>query len=714
MKRPVLFFIACCHLLFIQQVSAQEFVGSEACAACHQEAYDNWQGSHHRHAMDIASADSVLGDFNNASFDYLGMTTRFYQRDDEFFVETDNSAGELEEFKISYTFGFYPLQQYLVEFPDGRLQTLSISWDARPVEEGGQRWYHLYPNEAVDSDDPLHWTGAFQNWNSRCASCHTTDLAKNYSMETNSYDTQWQEINVGCEACHGAGSQHVAWAESDGELNQLNNMGLLTSIDKVWEPVAGQVQIPEGVDFTLSGQVQVCGSCHARRAELQQRDIADAFLNNYSLSPLVEGLYHPDGQILDEVYVMGSFLQSKMHDNLVSCSNCHEPHSSELLIEGNGLCLQCHEAQTFQSEQHFFHEVGSVGAQCVNCHMPETIYMGVDPRRDHSFRIPDPLASIELGVPNACSGCHEDQGDQWLADFLVLRLNNADLQYEHAAIIAAARQGDSSIAPDLLALSSDETASAMTRSIAMIESARFPSLRNLSVALAALTSNDPLIRANALPLLGFRDVPSSFQYVQNLMDDPVKSVRMAIARYLASMPAEMVPLRSRPAFENLMAEYEEGLLFNADMPESMSDLGAFYAARGDLNAAQQSLQHARELSPGYLPAAINLSDVYRAQGRDDLGEVVLNEVLELYPDSADLAYALGLLYVRTQRIEQSIELFDSARTLAPDNPQFVYIYAVALAEIGRVDEAITILEAALQDFPDNVQIRQAIQAYRAL
>lgn len=719
MKKPVLIIIALCQLCLCQVVVAQDFVGSENCASCHQEAYDNWQSSHHKHAMEVANSDSVLGDFSNASFDYLGSTTRFYQRDNEFFVETDNSSGELEEFKVSYTFGFYPLQQYLVEFSDGRIQALSISWDSRPEEEGGQRWYHLYPNERINSDDPLHWTGAFQNWNSRCASCHTTDLDKNYSIETNSYDTQWAEINVGCEACHGAGSQHVDWANEDSGLRseltlEYSDMGLLTSIDKVWEPIAGQLQIPEDVDFTLSEQIQACGGCHSRRAELQKRDITDEFLNNYSLSPLIEGLYHPDGQIQDEVYVMGSFLQSKMHANLVSCSNCHEPHTSELLIQGNGLCLQCHEAQTFESEEHFFHEVGSTGAQCVNCHMPETTYMGVDPRRDHSFRIPDPIASSEFGVPNACSSCHSDQGEQWLVDFITARNGSSDLQYEHAAIISAARQGDASVAADLLALASDENNSAMLRSIALIESPRFPSIRNLSAALGAFSSIDPILRMSAVTAIEFLDNTAQFQYLEGLIDDPLKSVRMVVARSLVRIPLAQVPTRFQTAFSQLMDEYEESLLFNADMPEYMSDLGAFYVARGDLNSAQEALIHARELSPGYLPASINLSDVYRAQGRDDLGEVVLDEALAMYPESGDVNYALGMLYVRTGRIQRSIGRFDSARNLVPGNQQYIYIYAVALAEVGRIDEAISLLESAQQDFPNNVQIREALQAYRAL
>lgn len=705
------FFIVFSLFVLSKAALTQEFVGSAACAACHQEAYSKWQQSDHWHAMALAGADSVLGDFSDSSFDYFGNTTRFYQRGNEYFVETDNSAGELQEFKIAYTFGYYPLQQYLVEFPDGRLQTLSISWDARPQEQGGQRWFHLYEDEEITADDLLHWTGAFQNWNSRCASCHTTDLDKNYSLEANSYDTQWAEINVGCEACHGAGSQHLDWA---GGNTLLSNRGFLTNIDKVWEPFAGELQIPDTVENSMSQQLQVCASCHSRRGELQHRDISAEYLNNFSLSPLQETLYFPDGQIQDEVYVLGSFMQSLMHANQVSCTNCHEPHSNQLLVEGNGLCLQCHEAQTFQSEAHFFHEVDSSGAQCVNCHMPERTYMGVDPRRDHSFRIPDPVASVELGVPNACTQCHQDQSDQWAADFMIARNGNASIHYQHAAVIAGARAGDATIAPDLLALASDENQPAVLRSIALIESARFPAQRNLGIIINALNSPDALIRSNAVSGLAFLDLSQRFQYLQALLNDPVKSVRIAVIRQLTALPVNQVPQRLQADFSTLLDEYEESLLFNADMPESMSELGVFYAVRGDLAAAEQSLRHARELSPGYLPAAINLSDVYRAQGRDDLGEVVLNEVLTLYPDSADLLYALGLLYVRTDRMAESVGRFQRASVLAADNPQYVYLYAVALAEVGRVDEAISELQLAAQRFPNNLQIRQALQAYQAL
>ena len=190
------------------------FVGSEACAGCHAGAFAAWKGSQHAHAMQHATAETVLGNFAEARFRYAGIESRFFQRDGKYFVRTDGADGRLADFEIKYTFGIEPLQQYLVEFPDGRLQALAIAWDTRPKEHGGQRWFHLYPDDKVDFRDELHWTRSSQNWNFMCADCHSTDVHKNYDAAANTFHTTFKEIAVGCEACHGPASAHIDWART--------------------------------------------------------------------------------------------------------------------------------------------------------------------------------------------------------------------------------------------------------------------------------------------------------------------------------------------------------------------------------------------------------------------------------------------------------------------------------------------------------------------
>ncbi|HTV80643.1 MAG TPA: ammonia-forming cytochrome c nitrite reductase subunit c552, partial [Steroidobacteraceae bacterium] len=511
---------------------ALAYVGTPACAVCHSQAYQNWLQSDHRHAMEKATNQSVLGDFSNISFDYFGTTSRFFRRDGKYYVQTDNAQGQLQTFEIAYTFGHYPLQQYLIAFPDGRLQALSISWDSRPAVQGGQRWFDLYPDQKITHEDALHWTGAFQNWNSRCASCHATHLVKNYSPLTDRYDTHWQEIAVGCEACHGPGSQHVAWANGK---DSLPNRGLVTHLGRLWEPHGGQLPIPKLADTPLSGQLQVCAGCHSRRAELQQPDVTQSFFDSYSISPLLDGRYFADGQMREEVYVTGSFLQSRMHANHVSCTNCHDPHTGKLRLSGNSLCLQCHRAQQFQTEAHFFHKPDSSGSQCVNCHMPQRTYMGVDVRRDHSIRVPDPIASVQYGVPNSCTQCHRDKSDKWAAEFITKRTGRTQPYYSQTALFSAARKAEASVAPTLLEYAEDVSRPAILRATALLESGRFSSSEQLRVMDAALRSRDPIIRLGAISALGGIGPAERLKHLQPLVADPVKSVRLAVAQQLADV-----------------------------------------------------------------------------------------------------------------------------------------------------------------------------------
>jgi predicted CXXCH cytochrome family protein len=683
-------------------------VGTATCAGCHRRAFDDWQQSHHRHAMEVAAAGSVLGDFTDASFDHFGTTSRFFTRDGQYFVETDNARGELESFRITHTFGWYPLQQYLVEIPDGRLQALGISWDSRPAAEGGQRWFHLYPDGPVRHDDLLHWTGAFQNWNSRCAFCHVTDLRKGYSQAQNRYATQWAEAGVGCEGCHGPGSRHVSWAQGKGKAD---NKGLNATLAATWRPGDAIRPTPTPAP-QMSTQLQVCSACHSRRSELQHPDPATAFDQNFSLTALLDGLYHADGQILEEVYETGSFLQSRMHQNHVSCTNCHEPHSSRLRASGNALCLQCHEPR-FDAPAHHFHQAASSGAQCVNCHMPTHTYMGVDVRRDHSFRIPDPAASVASGVPNACTQCHEDRDDRWAAAFIAQRTGSAGARYEHTAPLSAARRHDPAALPALLAYAEADHNPVMLRAIALQESARFPSPEQVRAASHALSARDPQLRMAAVQALGVLATSERLALLAPLLADPIKAVRMAVARQLIDVPPAAAPAAQRAALTTLLTEYRQSLLHSADMPEAMSDLGILLAAQGDLAGAENALLHARRLSPRYLPALLNLADVHRARGREDLGEVLLNEAMQYYPASGDVRHMLGLLYVRTDRTSAAVELLKRASELAPDNPQYALVHAVSLIETGRQAQGIAVLETALRRFPGNAPLQQALAGYRS-
>ena len=300
------------------------YVDEAACAECHEAEHRAWTGSHHDLAMQPATPATVLGDFGDATFSRFGVTSRFFAREGRFFVNTEDADGALADFELTHTFGAEPLQQYLAPFPGGRLQSLPIAWDTRRGE-----WFHLYPDERIAPGDPLHWTGRYQTWNAMCAACHSTNVRKNYDVASDTYGTVWDAIDVGCQACHGPGARHVERAR-DGRS----------------EPADGGAAAGLVVDLGQPGadtEIEACAGCHSHRQPINRIDRhARPFLDDFLPSTLRDGLYYPDGQIRDEVYVWGSFAQSSMHRAGVRCSNCHDPHGLDLRFEGNALCLQCH------------------------------------------------------------------------------------------------------------------------------------------------------------------------------------------------------------------------------------------------------------------------------------------------------------------------------------------------------------------------------------
>ena len=338
-------------------------------------------------------------------------------------VRTDGHDGALHEYPIAYTFGVYPLQQYLIAMPRGRLRALGIAWDSRPKDQGGQRWFHLYPDQKLPAGDRLHWTGPDQTWNYQCADCHSTDLKKNYDLAANSYATGWTDVDVSCEACHGPGSRHVAWATSGDKADpkdRPDRMGLADWLKATdhgrWE-MNPETGIARRTEKLSSNELDTCAACHSRRKVIARTPTpGEPYLASYLPVLLEPGFYYADGQIDGEVYEYGSFLQSRMHAAGVTCSDCHDPHSAKLRASGNTLCAQCHSPAKFDVAEHHQHQPGGAGAQCVNCHMPTRTYMVVDVRRDHSLRVPRPDLSVSLGTPNACTQCHAERSAQWAAE----------------------------------------------------------------------------------------------------------------------------------------------------------------------------------------------------------------------------------------------------------------------------------------------------------
>ena len=649
------------------------YVDEAACAECHVPQHREWSGSHHDLAMQPAAPDTVLGDFDGASFTHQGVTSRFFTRDGRFFVNTEGADGRPADFELTYTFGVEPLQQYLAPFPGGRLQSLPIAWDTRRGE-----WFHLYPDERIAPGDVLHWTGRYQTWNAMCAECHSTNLRKNYDAASNTYRTVWDAIDVGCQACHGPGGNHVEWTRTgqSGPAADALEAGLVVDL------AAADSQI----------EIQACAGCHAHRQRISDSGgHARPLLDDFRPSTLREGLYYADGQIRDEVYVWGSFAQSPMHRAGVRCSNCHDPHGLGLQAEGNAVCVQCHReapparfpqlaSMRFDTPGHHFHPTGSAGAQCVSCHMPARTYMGVDERRDHGFRVPRPDVSVALGTPNACTQCHADETDAWAAD-RAAEWWGTPRRPHFAEALAAARRGDPEAGPGLRRLVEDADQPAIVRATALEHLPPYgPGAVESAVAAAA--DPDPLVRAAAAVALEHLDPQRRIAALVPLLDDPLRAVRIEAARALTSVPRAALDARQAARFDAALTELLEAETASADLPGAQLNLGVLHARSGEPAAAERSYRTALAFDPAFAPARFNLANLLNRQGRNGEAEAVLRAGLERAPDDGELHYSLGLLLAEEQRFEEAAASLERAAALMPDRPRVRRNLRLVLQRLG--------------------------------
>ena len=676
---------------------AGQYVSEEGCSSCHAAQAKAWTGSHHDLAMQEASEQTVLGNFRDARFSYAGVTSRFHRRHGKFLVTTDGPDGKLADFEIKHTFGVDPLQQYLIELPGGRLQALSIAWDTKR-----KRWFHLYPNERIDYGDELHWTKPAQNWNHMCGECHATDYRKNYDAGSASYKTTAARFDVGCQACHGPASRHSEWARRAGEAASKASRGARK------QDFAVDLAVRES-----RVEIETCARCHSRRSTLSADYRHGAPLMDTHLPALLsERLYYADGQILDEVYVYGSFLQSKMHAKGMRCSDCHDPHSTKVRASGNALCVSCHNStgpsagahidasglklKDYDAPAHHFHKAGRPGAQCVDCHAPARNYMVVDPRRDHSFRIPRPDLSVALGTPNACNSCHNKQTPKWAADAVARwygPVRHRELHYGEA--LFAGRYGKPGAVAGLVALADDRTRSAIVRATALDLLGQYPGRSALATLQRGLSDSDPLVRRAAV--VGQERLPAEQRAAAllSLLDDPVRAVRIEVARLL-DPAATSLPADRKEQFSRALAELEAVQQENADRPEALANLGNLYRARGEAARAESAYRKSIALDAQFVPAYVNLADIYRAAGRDAESEQVLRQGLRAVPSAAALHEALGLAMVRQGHKKEALAEFATAARAAPDNPRHAYVYAVALDGAGRRSEAMRVLKTVLK------------------
>ena len=628
--------------------------------------------SHHAKSMQPATSESVLGDFNGAVYSHNGVETLFSNVDGRYTVRTKAVRGEYEEFAVAYTFGVDPLQQYLIKLNDGRYQAFDVAWDTQQ-----QRWFHLSPftndqsaaSGIEKAPEGLRWTGRGFNWNRQCADCHSTNVQ--VGLIEGGYTTRFDASNVACEACHGAGLNHTK------------------DTSKPYLDIA-------------------CAPCHSRRSQIAEGfQPHDQLLDYYVPASTIRPLYFDDGQIRDEVYVYGSFLQSRMHMAGVTCSDCHEPHSARLQSNGNSLCLRCHNENppnnfqdalgNFDTPKHHMHSV--IPIQCVDCHMPKRTYMQIDVRHDHSLRVPRPDLSIKYGVPNACSSCH-DEGNQWAMQQIIRHHGDRRRSHFSEALLLGSRQHFDA-ERDLAVLAQDPGQPPVARGSALLLLRGYELGYSADAVAIGLEDPEPIVRFQALQSIDRVDQDKRRGALKRLLIDPIKAIRTDAARIAVQHLTEFTEPSQRALLLSVLEEYRAIQTQQLDAPEAHTNLAGISIALDQFDVAETHLTNALAIEPNWIPALVNLADLYRRVGRDFEGGALLEKAVAIKPPIAEATIAYGFWLIRNGRPGNALVQFERAYQLEPEKLQNGYLYALGLNASDRHREAIAVTEMAVDRFGEH-------------
>lgn len=662
------------------------FVGSATCQSCHTKEFQDWKQSDHYLAMQHAHDSTVLGDFNNTSFVADVVTTRFSRREGKYFINTQGADGKNHDYEVLYVFGFFPLQQYLIAFPGGRLQSTRVTWDSRE-----HKWFHQYSGQKLPPHDWLNWTGGGQNWNTMCASCHSTNLQKNYDFISDSYNTTWNEINVACESCHGPGSKHSEFLTTPEYKRgvRLKNSGFLYAKNP-------NPQL----------QLNTCAPCHARKSDIAQQFVAsDEIMDNLIPQIISNEFYFADGQIDDEDYEYSSFAQSKMFHKEVRCSNCHNPHSGKLIATGNTLCMSCH-APTYNTEAHHFHKINTEGAQCINCHMPVKTYMGNDHRRDHSFRIPRPDQSIIWETPNTCTSCHKEKSNTWAAE-AVKKWYGPTRAYHFSDDLLPGSELTDKSEKHLLKLLADTLQPEIARATAANYLGRIQTQNSANALVDALKDKKPMVRYHAIQSL--ENFPPEFwqSVAYHTLTDKVRAVRIATAALYHQVP-EALPASAKNAYAAADAENKKYLNYQTDFAVGNVMLADYELQGGDhLGAIAHYLRGLKKDSlMNY--ARLNLAASYSTVGKNDEALKTLKEAALIDPQNDRIFYNLGLLYYELNDIPLALKSFQKSIQLGSENTGLYYNYGLLLQQQGKLKEAEQILLKGYAINPQAINVNYAL------
>lgn len=641
-----------------------------SCRDCHWDVYADWALSQHARANRPLDAELDSPAFVPERVHAHGSFTSAFRRvNGSMQMQTAGPDGRPHVFHPEFVLAIEPLRQMVIPFPGGRYQATEMAYDP-----GQGDWFNVYGDEDRQPHEWGFWTNQGMNWNTQCAYCHMTGLRKNYDPDSDTYETTWIDHGISCRQCHGDMNDHADAYARGGQ--------------------------PAPMILSTNQVMHTCATCHSRREEMSDQFApGDDFHDHFRPTlPDSLGIYYADGQVRDEDYEYVSFLLSTMHHAGISCLDCHNPHSGRLRlpVDNNALCMSCHTppgirgATPIVPTAHSFHAPGSTGNRCVECHMPTTVYMQRDPRRDHGFTSPDPLLTRELGIPNACNRCHQEKTTDWAVYWAEAwygeRLDRP--RRERTRLIAALERGDRPPLEDIVRVTQAQEIPAWRATLLGLlrfyadEPAAHDLLRE------ALPHPDPLIRSAAVRVLA--ESPASASAIRPMLQDPTRLVRMDAAWGLRSGLA-----RGGPEYGELM----EYLRHVSDQPGGVVRLSELALEEGRLDDAEGWIRRLLRWEPRNAFGHHAMARVLSIRGRLRDAIAAMNRAAAYEPANPEHAFGLALLHAEAGDLPRTESLLRSVVRTDPQFHRAWYNLGLALAEQDNLDEAIRALTRAEQIAP---------------
>jgi Tfp pilus assembly protein PilF len=678
------------------------FVGSRSCQECHEKFYQLWSTSFHGLAMQPYTSDLARTNLTEQKTEIVAGKYRFLADIRNGVVLERGPEGE-KRYPIVQVTGGKNVFYFLTSLERGLLQVLPVAYDVRRRE-----WFDTTASAMRHfgdrRDEALYWKDRPLTFNTSCFSCHVSQLSKNYDLASDSYHTTWAEPGINCETCHGPSGEHV----------------------RLFRELPAKQHAPDDIKLVVITKLSVeqrndlCAPCHAKMSPVTMNFApGERYFDHFDLVAFENADFYPDGRDLGENYTYTQWrLSPCAKSGQLDCIHCHTSSGRYRFKEpakANDACLPCHAARVADATEHTHHKAGTVGNECISCHMPMTEFARMR-RSDHSMRPPTPATTLLYNSPNACNLCHTNKDAAW-SDKLVREWRKRDYQkpvLERAALIAAARKQDWTKLPAILAyLSSTNHEELHTVSLIRLlancaADEQWPVLRSLT------SDPSPLVRASAAEALGQHpDQPNTAALCKAAGDD-YRLVRVRAATALSPVPEGSLPEDQRSRVRGAIAELVDSMKSRPDDMASHYNLGNLQMLRGQMPEAVAEFETASRLQPDALPPMVNIALAYNGLGQNAKAEASLRRALSLDPTNSAANLNLGMLLAELDKMPEAEQAFRAAFKSDPKSAQAAYNLGVLLSK-GHPKEALTWCGRAAELRPENPRYgyTYAFYLYRA-